>query len=71
MSCMTVRHLSKCGLRSEVLYSKMHQNPFGGRALFGPGGGDYSAPPDPKALPDPLAGFGGGDRKGERDEGKG
>ena len=35
----------------EFFQPKMHQISFGGRALPGPAGGAYSAPPDP------LAGF--------------
>jgi len=43
----------------------MHQNPFGGRALPGPAGGAYSAPPDL------LAGFCGGEERRGRKEGEG
>ena len=43
----------------------MHQNAFGGRALPGPAGGAYSAPPDP------LAGFKGPTSKGTGGEGNG
>ena len=43
----------------------MHQNAFGGRALPGPAGGAYSAPPGP------LAGLNGKEREGECETGKG
>ena len=32
------------------MLAKMHQKAFGGRALPGPAGGAYSAPPDPLAA---------------------
>jgi len=43
----------------------MHQNAFGGRALPGPAGGAYSAPPGP------LAGLKGKEREAEWERGKG
>jgi len=50
----------------------MHQNAFGGRALPGPAGGAYSAPPDPLAA---LKGEGmvgkGKEREKGRKEGQG
>jgi len=43
----------------------MHQNAFGGRAVPGPAGGAYSAPPGP------LGGLKGKEREGEWERGKG
>jgi len=31
----------------QILGSELHENAFGGRALPGPAGGSYSAPPGP------------------------
>ena len=34
----------------QILGYELHQNAFGGRALPGPAGGSYSAPPGPLAV---------------------